>query len=297
MIRSTCLLSLVALLVLSACHSAKPVPTGTPTLPPPRSSEETLAALKTHGADTLRYYSAKAEVDLQMDTDRKSFKAHLRLVRDSAAWVSVTPALGIEVARLLVTLDSVMFVDKIHDTFWTGDTAMARTRFGMQPGLGLLQSALLGLPFGLDHGEKYRSDREDGTYTLTSKEKRRFVKAAEDISPGDTLPDDKDMRERRLERTLRKAGRKDAAVFKYWIQPDSMVVDRVMVTDLAHDQQADVRFFDRTWVENTPVPARIVLSLSAPGRSASATLVLGNIQLHGPLHLPFRIPEKFSRME
>lgn len=294
---SAFLLPLLAFPVLTACHSAKTVATGTPAMPPMRSSEEILAALKTHGADTLRYYSAKAEVDLQLGNDRKSFKAHLRMVRDSAAWVSVTPALGIEVARLLVTRDSLMFVDKLHDTYWTGDTAMARQRFGIQPGLGLLQSALLGLPFGLDPRDKYRSDREDGRYSLTSKEKRRFVRAAEDISPGDTLPDDKDMRERRLERTLRKAGRKDAAVFKYWILPDSMIADRVMVTDLAHDQQADVRFFDRTWVENTPVPARIVLSLSAPGQTASATLVLGNIQLHGPLHLPFRIPEKFSRME
>lgn len=290
-------LPIIAVLALASCRSAKPVAVGEGPPLSPRSSEELLSALTAPGRGTVRYYGAKADVDLTIGRDHKSFKAHLRVVRDSAAWVSVTPALGIEVARLLVTKDSVKLIDKIHDTYWTGDTAQARQRFGIQPGLAFLQDALLGLPFGLDPEEKYRSDREDRQYTLTSKEKRKFVRAAEDISPGDTLPNDKDMRDRKLERTLRKAERKDAIVFKYWIGPDSMAVTRVQVSDLAHDQQADVRYFKRSVVENTSVPARIVLSLSAPSKAASATLDLDHIQLHGPLNLPFRIPEKFSRME
>ena len=290
-------LPVLALLALASCRSAKPVATGDVAPLPARGSDEILALLKTSSADTIRYYSAKADVDLLMGTDRKSFKAHVRVVRDSAAWISITPALGIEVARLLLTKDSLKLIDKLHDTYWAGDTTRARLRFGIQPGLGFLQDALLGLPFGLDPNEKYRCDHEGGQYTLTTKEKRKFLRAAEDISPGDTMPNDKDMKDRRLERTLRKAERKDAVVFKYWISPDSMALERVQVSDLAHDQQADVRYFDRISVENTTVPARILLSLSAPEHTASATLVLDRIQLHGPLNIPFRIPEKFSPME
>lgn len=290
-------LPMAAVLLLAACRSSKPmVATGLLSLEP-RSAEELLGFLKTPDTDTVRYYSAKADVDLVMGEERKSFKAHVRVVRDSAAWVSITPALGIEVARLLVTPDSLKFIDKLHDTYWVGDTAQAKARFGIQPGLDFLQDALIGLPFGLDHEEKYRSDREGAQYVLTSKERKKFVRAAEDLSPGDTLPDDKDMRERKLERTLRKAERKDAVVFRYWISGDSLALDRVQVADLAHDQQADVRYFQRILVENTPVPARIVLSLSAPGKAATATLDLDRIQLHGPLNLPFRIPEKFLPME
>ena len=290
-------LPIAAVMLLAACRSSQPVADAGHRPLQPRSSEELLELLVPKGADTVRYYSAKTDVDLLMGEERKSFKAHVRVVRDSAAWVSITPALGIEVARLLVTLDSLKFIDKLHDVYWVGDTAQAKARFGIQPGLAFLQDALLGLPFGLDREEKYRSDRDGAQYVLTSKERRKFVRAAEDISPGDTLPDDKDMRERRLERTLRKAERKDAVVFRYWISGDSLALDRVQVADLAHDQQADVRYFQRIKVENTPVPARIVLSLSAPGKSASATLDLDRIQLHGPLNLPFHIPEKFLPME
>lgn len=264
---------------------------------PPRPAHELHQLLLAGHAPDIRYYSARADVTLRTPTDRRSFKAHVRAVRDSAVWLSITPALGIEVARALVTRDSVMLLDKLHDSYWVGDTAQAQARFGIQPGLKLLQEALLGLPIGLDTEEKFRSDREDGMYTLTSKEKRRFIRAAEDISPGDTLPYDKDMRERRLERTLRRAERRDAMVYKYWIDPDSLRVSRVLVTDLAHDQQADVRYMERKTVDGHSIPGLVVLSLSAPNGSATGTLQLDRIQLNGPLNLPFRIPEKFTPMD
>ena len=115
--------------------------------------------------------------------------------------------------------------------------------------------ALLAMPIGLDPEDKYKSDREDGQYTLTSKEKRRFRRAAEDMAIDDTLARDHDMNERRLERTLRKAEKKDAVVFKYWLEPDSFRVTRVLISDLAHDQQADVRYSSRTTVNGHSLPS------------------------------------------
>ena len=285
------------LLFVSGCRAVKPVGGERVRDLSPRSANELLEVLKTQDAAGVLYYSAKADVSMKTDAEKRSFKAHIRVVRDSAAWLSITPALGIEVARALLTPDSLKLIDKLHDTYWVGDTGQAHTKFGIQPSLKLLQDALLGLPIELDPEDKYRSDREDGMYTLTSKEKRKFVRAAEDISPGDTLPRDKDMREKRLERTLRKAERREAMVYKYWIDPDSMRVSRVLISDLAHDQQADVRYMEWKSVDGHSIPGLVILSLSAPGQTASGTLRLDRIQLNGPLNLPFRIPEKFTPME
>lgn len=262
-----------------------------------RSPEKLIEQLQARDITNIRYYSAKAAVDLKDSTGSRGFKAQIRCVMDSATWVSVIPALGIEVARALLTPDSLKVLDKLGDRYWLGDTAQARNRFGMAPGLDMLQDALLGRPFGLDPAEKYRSDREDGQYTLTSRERRRFRRAAEDLAPDDTLPDDRDMKERRLERTLRRAEKKDAVVYKYWIEPDSFLVTRVLVVDLARDQQADVRYLERTSVDGRSLPSRLTLSLSDPGRRAEATLELDRINLEGPLQLSFRIPEKFTPME
>ena len=284
------------MLFVSGCRAVKPV-SGRARDLSPRSTNELLDVLKAQNAAGVLYYSAKADVSMKTDAEKRSFKAHIRVVRDSAAWLSITPALGIEVARALLTPDSLKLIDKLHDTYWVGDTGQAHTKFGMQPSLKLLQDALLGLPIELDPEDKYRSDREDGMYTLSSKEKRKFVRAAEDISPGDTLPHDKDMREKRLERTLRKAERREAMVYKYWIDPDSMRVSRVLISDLAHDQQADVRYMERKTVDGRSIPTLVILSLSTPSQQATGTLRLDRIQLNGPLNLPFRIPEKFTPMD
>ncbi len=264
---------------------------------PARGPERIIEELEARRITDVRYYSAKASVELTDSTGSRSFKAHLRCVLDSATWISVVPALGIEVARAVLTPDSLKVLDKLGDHYWLGDTAQARRKFGMAPSLGLLQDALLGLPFGLDPREKYKSEREDGHYTLTSKERRRFRRAAEDLAPDDTLPDDRDMKERRLERTLRRAEKRDAVVYKYWVEPDSFQVTRVLVVDLAHDQQADVRYLERTTVDGRSLPSRLSLSLSDPARRAEATLELDRINLEGPLQLTFRIPEKFTPLE
>lgn len=263
---------------------------------PARGPERLLDSLLAHNDLGLRYYSAKADVDVDMADGSKSFKAHVRCVMDSAVWLSAVPALGIEVARALVTRDSLKFVDKLHDTYWVGDTAAAQRRFGLQPSLVLFQQALLGLPIGLDPKEKYRSEREDGQYVLVSKEKRKFIRAAEDLAPDDTLANDKDLSDKKLERTLRKAERKDAIVYKYWLEPDSFRVTRVLISDLAHDQQADVRYMERTTVDGRSLPTLVTLSLSDPTHQVTGRLALDRIVLNGPLQLNFRIPEKFTPM-
>jgi hypothetical protein len=295
MTRSARSLLLALLVLVLACKPRQEVASTERELQP-RSPEKLLERLAAQREEGVRYYSAKAEVDINGPDGHKGFKAAIRSVRDSAAWVSITPALGIEVARVVITPDSLKLLDKINDHFWVGDTAMVRAKFGLQPSLDLLQQALFGLPIGLDLEEKYKADREEGQYTLTSKERRRFRRAAEDLAPEDTLPDDRDMREQRMERTLRRAEKREAVVYRYWIEPDSFRVTRVLITDLARDQQADVRYLHRTDVNGHALPDHISLSLSDSTKQVTGTLLLDRIGIDGPLQLNFRIPEKFTPM-
>ena len=283
------------ILLTAACKSGRPLPFINRDLPA-RSPDRIMERVLMHDTVSHRYYTAKAAIELNWPGDNKSFKAQVRSVKDSAAWISVVPALGIEVARVLITRDSLKLLDKLHDQYFVGDTGMAKKKFGMQPSLSLLQQALLGKAIGLDPNEKYRSDREDGMYVLTSREKRRFVRAAEDMSPGDTLAHDRDMGERRLERTLRKAEERDAIVFRYWIEPDTFRVARVQIVDLVRDQTADVRYEERGGADWSYLPTRIRITLSEPGRLASGLLELSRINLEGPVTMNFKIPEKYEPM-
>lgn len=285
---------LVALLFMASCKSGKPLPLLGKEIPA-RSPEKILEQMMVHRTDTIRYYSAKTNVSLDLPDGNKNFKAQIRSVMDSATWVSVVPALGIEVARIVLTPDSLKLMDRVSDRYFIGDTAAAKAKFGLQPSLELLQQALLGNAIGLDPSEKYRSDRENGQYVLTSREKRRFIRAAEDISPADTLGG-KDMNERRLERTLRRAEEKEAIVLRYWVDADEFLVTRVQITDLALDQSADIHYDMRNASDEGRLPTRIRITLTEPGRIATGTLEISRIDLNGPVNMAFRVPEKFTPM-
>ena len=279
---------------------------------PPRGADKLVERVVAN-QPTVRWYSAKADITIATDPDpdtsglrsssglgstsERSFNAQVRSVTDSALWTSITAVLGIEAARVLLTPDSIKMLDRLHDTFFIGDTAQAKARFGLQPDLQLLQQALLGIPIGFDPKVKYKADREDGQYVLTSKEKRRFRRAAEDITEvvDSTARRDRDFSDRRMERTLEKADDKGAIVFRYWLEPDSFQVTRVQITDLARDQQADVRYTERS-TDAHHLPVQITLHLAEPGRSARGTLVLSKIQLGEPPNISFKVPEKFTPM-
>lgn len=263
---------------------------------PPRSAEKVLERALAAMQGPVRYYSAKADVELSMPDQQRSFKAHLRSVHDSAAWVSVVPLLGIEAARVLLTRDSLKIMDRVNDRYFVGDTGAAAKRFGLTPDLTLLQQAINGAGIGLDPQERYRVDREEGHYVLTSREKRRFIRAAEDISPGDTLARDRDMPDRRLERTLRKAEEREAIVHRYHIEPDSFRVARVQVVNLMNDRTAELRYEERGGPEVNHLPTRIRITLSEPDRVVSASLTISRIELEGPVQMNFRIPEKYEPM-
>ena len=63
----------------------------------------------------FNYLSAKAEVSYtDKSGETSSFDINLRICRDSAIWISITPLLGIEVARVLIRHDSVIVLDRIH---------------------------------------------------------------------------------------------------------------------------------------------------------------------------------------
>lgn len=275
------------LLVLVACKGRRDLGNDGIRDLPARTSEKLLERLLIADPGAQHYYSARAEVEVVGDDGSRSFKANLRVVNDSAAWISVVPALGIEVARALLTPDSIKVLDKLNDRYFLGDIPAAKKKFGIQPSLDLFQQALLGRAVGLEPTEKYRADRDDGKYMLTSKEKRRFIRAAEEDSTADP----------RAERIQAQAEENSVVVYRYWLDPDSFWVDRVLITDLARDQQADLRYEERTRVNGIPLPSRILILLSDSSREASARFELTKINVDGPLQLSFRIPEKFSPME
>ncbi|MFY0689654.1 MAG: DUF4292 domain-containing protein [Cyclobacteriaceae bacterium] len=65
----------------------------------------------------FKYLSARAKIRFDDGARDLAGTAQIRVAQDSAIWVSVSPGLGVEVARILITTDSVFFLDRINNKY------------------------------------------------------------------------------------------------------------------------------------------------------------------------------------
>jgi hypothetical protein len=93
---------------------------------------------------TFDYLSARTRVKYDDGIKDISGTANVRMAYDSIIWVSITPGLGIEAARLLITQDSVFFIDRINKKYMKlGYEDMSKV-YQFDVDFGMIQSIILG---------------------------------------------------------------------------------------------------------------------------------------------------------
>ena len=181
-----CLLFL--LLATSACKSKK-IAKETEDLPP---VEEAKSDFKICNVDSLydkikeadlriNTFSAKVNAETDINNQGNSFTANLRVKVDSAIWMSISPALGIEVARVFITRDSLKFTNRINGTYFKGDYRYLNSLLQIELNFNMIQSILLGNIYLHYSKDKYNCDKDNLNLILSSLKKRQ-IKREEDIN-------------------------------------------------------------------------------------------------------------------
>lgn len=144
----------------------------------PRSSKFLVNKLLQHEFK-FEYLSAKATVELT-DTAGKetSFKTHIRVKQDSAIWMSITPLLGIEMARVMITKDSVKLMNRTKNEYFIGDFEYINKLFGSDLDYQMLEALIIGnsLEFEMDDKIYAKVDRKKDLYYLSTIKKRKIKK-------------------------------------------------------------------------------------------------------------------------
>lgn len=100
-------------------------------------------------------------------------KGQLRMQNDSVIWVSVSLKLGIEMARVMITEDSVKFINRIDKTYFVESVDKFQERLPSEATINFLQDVLVGNDILFDDNEKFKVAIEDKNYKLSS-EKNTF---------------------------------------------------------------------------------------------------------------------------
>lgn len=110
-----------------------------------------------------QWFSAKVKIDLQTPSRNLSGKANLKMRKDSLIWLSVSPALGVEVARIQVTQDSMYILNRMENTIKTLPVTKIDRYLGDRDfGLKNMGRIMLGQPaFSLQKDYEFSADSSE----------------------------------------------------------------------------------------------------------------------------------------
>ncbi len=261
---------------LFACKSKEVVETQEPL------KERTQSFLTRHldkNKFEFEWLGMKLDAEFTSGEEQQGFKATVRMRKDSAVSVSISPALGIEVLRLLVDKDSLKMVSDIPGDRYVflGSVDQLSDLAKIDLDLSTLQDLLIGNPIGLSREEgRMKSGIEKldvEYYTLVSRMSRRVRRASEEqdslvTRDGRRVP-------KRLEDN-------DWISSKFWIESNLYKVVKCELTDLRTKRMVQINYseFDEEDPSHYPRKCNIQIDDAKGKTSLDFKIIRTNTQNH-----------------
>ncbi len=218
---------------------------------------------------------ARLSIDALIDSSSNSFTVALRIKKDSVIWMSLSK-LGIEGARILITKDSVKFVNPLKSQFFTGDFGYLSKLLNTELDFEVIQSLLVGNSVTFyDETEKIKPGVDNCQYTLGTIRKYKLRKVME--------------RGKEL---------KEAAQSIYLI-PETFKIARILFYDFNPDRSFDAQFGSFSSPEdsnNQLFPFKMNYIIKAQ-KNVTIDIEYNKVQLNEELSFPFKIQNNYAPIQ
>ena len=292
-------MTLVLAIVFSpSCKTAKPI---AKELDYYKKPEKVIANVQ-DSALNFKALSMKASISIQGDDQKTSFKASMRMSRDSAIWASIT-FLGIAGAKTIITDDSVRLINYKDKNYVSTDFRKLVDVFNSNLiNLKNLQAILLGNLVDVEDYQKLHMSVEKEQYVISTLSDRKaskewIEKKLEKMDKMLEKQEEKD-REKGRERIERKYERRpdkfDGLEMNIWVDPGNQKINRLVVVDHLLDGTLTAYYSDFRQTPSGSMPFRTKLEIRAK-KKIDVEIVYSKVTLLDEVEMPFSIPEKYER--
>jgi hypothetical protein len=264
-------LFIAAALFFAACHSSRKA--SVPKVKDDKKTEAESAPFLEERIDSssfrARTFSAKADVTTRQGENTLSFNINMRVKSDSIIWISITPLLGIEVARVMVTPDSVKFIDRINKKYSVTDLEFFNRLFDINVDFDIIQGIITGNLFAYKKNKFNSVYTEEGQYILSTLSKRKLKRSLEDIDPSKPVVQD------------------------VWVSDSNYRISRLSVEDRKLNKSLTVSYRDHQPTDGGLFPYKSTTEVKTE-KELIIEIEYKKVTLNGELEFPFSIPDSYE---
>lgn len=265
--------TLLALAILSSsCKTSRKTTSATPKTAVEYKDPKVLSDLLKKNEFKFEWIAAKFSVEMDIDSNKTSFNVSMRGKKDSIIWMTISPALGIEVARAVITKDSVKLLDRFNSKFFVGDFNYISKLLNADLDFEMIQSLLIGNSVEFyDEDDQLRSFTENNKYALST------------------------TRRRKSKRVISKNKELKGPIQIIWLAPETYKITRVLFKDFNTDRTFDAGFSKFEKVDSLYFPHQANYEIKAE-KNIEIQVEYSKVSINVPQSFPFSIPEKYERI-
>jgi hypothetical protein len=217
------------------------------------------------------WFSAKFSADYSNKGKENSFNGQIRIRKDSLIWISLTPMLGIEAVRLMISQDSVKMINRLNDTYFLGDYEYVNRFLNTNIDFDLLQAFLLGNDLQFYEDGKFRASIDGGEYKLSTGERSKLKKFV-----------------RNSQENLK------IFIQNIWLDPVSFKITHADVKEIRRDNiKLESTYADFESLDNQLFPRKMTYTIHADN-TILVKADFSKMSLNIPLQFPFKIPGSYQ---
>ncbi len=215
--------------------------------------------------------SSKFNINYFEENSKTGLKGQMRMDMDSLIWISFSPALGIEAARILLTNDSVKFINRLNKTYFTGKYQILDSLLSTTIEYSILQSMLLGNDLTQYDVNKFKTSIDNGLYRINIKERRKirkYMRSGEIVSK--------------------------VLVQNIWLDPETFRIRKIELKELGDESKKLLVVYDEyIEMEGQYFPKKMSIRIDAE-KDIYMEIDFLKIRLNIEQNYPFKIPSKYD---
>lgn len=217
-----------------------------------------------------KYLEIKFSAKYKSKNKNLPIRGIIKINRDSCIWVSIRPGLGIELARLLLTKDSVKFIDRMKTEYFIGDYKYFENQLNIKLDYKIIQAILTNEFFIYPAENDFVSDLVN--FKLLE-EKGKKILLKKNILNNDTV------------------------MQKISIRSNEVKIFEVISEMSKQKRKLKIEYTDFQKLNNKSLPKNIMTKITENNEKLILDLTYNNIKTDKKFKPTFRISKRYKKIE